>query len=423
MRTTKRIAHIAGLLIMSLGLGAPASAQEPTYRVVVTLKATEPSAIAESQRRAAGSLDRGLGQVTRFYSSIPAFAAVVTRQGWSALSRQPEVASISLDEAGEAESIRSNGNSAAHALSIDRHGLSGKGITIALIDTGVDTGHRDLSGVVVDEACFCMDAEGNPCCPDGTSTQMGKGSAQDDNGHGTHLAGIIAGHGKTQGLAPKARIVSIKIASATASTSVWAMLAALDWIATTRTDVQVVNMSMATAATYAGTCDTASPVTSSLAAVGRTLRGRGVVMVAAAGNSGLTNRMSAPACLSDFVSVGAVYSESGETDRFEGCSDVRAEADQVACFSNSSSGLSLLAPGTGILSAGLRGGQAKGSGTSQAAAVVSGAAALLLERTHSGSKVEDALRTSGSVVTDQRNGRRTPRVDTGLALASLGEGQ
>jgi subtilisin family serine protease len=416
---TTTLTTAAALLILSLG--TPVIAQDTTYRVVVALKASTEAEIASAQRRASKVLGAGLGRVSQTYSTIPAFAAVVTREGWTTLGAQPDVESISLDEAAEIESIRAKTTSPARALSIDKMGLSGKGVTIALVDTGVDTTHRDLSGVVIDEACFCLDASGAPCCPDGSSMQVGTGSAQDDNGHGTHLAGIIAGHGKTKGLAPKAHIVSIKIASSTGSTSVWSMLAALDWLATSRPNVQVVNMSLGTTATYTGACDTTSSVTSSLAAAGQTLTNRGVLLVAAAGNSGLTDKMSAPACISGFLSVGAVYSQAEQTESSNGCIDQKTAADHVACFSNSSSALALLAPGASIVSTSLHGGQAIGSGTSQAAAVVSGAAALLMERAGgAGAQVDAALRGNGVFITDNRNGRVTPRIDTSRAAAALG---
>ena len=145
----------------------------------------------------------------------------------------------------------------------------------------------------------------------------------------------------------------------------------------------------------------------------------GATIVAAAGNEGQTDRMTAPACVTGFLSVGAVHAEKASVSA-NGCTDLKTTADRVACFSNSSTRLDLLAPGAGIVSAGLHGVTENRSGTSQAAAVVSGAVALLLEGAPgSGSRVNSALFASGAAITDSRNGRVTPRIDTRAALTAL----
>ena len=305
----------------------------------------------------------------------------------------------------------------ARSIDVQKMGLTGQGVTVAIIDTGIDSTHPDLQGAVIDEACFSADAS----CPNGTSQQFGAGAAKDDNGHGTHIAGIIAGRGKTapEGLAPNVKIVAIKIANAAGATSTQAMLAALHFIAKSHPEVRVVNMSLGTDASYTGVCDTASPITAALARAGKALRDRGVVIVAAAGNEGLTDKISAPACVTGFLSVGAVYSEKGSISA-NGCTDLKTAADRVACFSNSSANLDILAPGAGIVSADMGGGKANRSGTSQAAAVVSGAVALLLEGAPgASSRIDAALLGTGASITDSRNGRVTPRIDTRAALTSL----
>jgi len=168
-----------------------------------------------------------------------------------------------------------------------------------------------------------------------------------------------------------------------------------------------------------GVCDAASPITVALAKAGQTLRSRGVVIVAAAGNEGLTDRISAPACVSGFLSVGAVYTEKGAISA-NGCTDLKTAADRVACFSNSTTNLDILAPGAGIVAADLGGGKANRSGTSQAAAVVTGAIALLIEGApNQANRIGAALVGSGAAVTDGRNGRLTPRIDTRAALTAL----
>ena len=287
-------------------------------------------------------------------------------------------------------------NSAARSVEVQKMGLTGQGVIVAIIDTGIDASHPDLAGAVIDEACFTA----NRGCPNGASQQFGEGSARDDNGHGTHVAGVIAGRGKTapEGLAPNTRIVAVKIAAADGSTSTQAMIAALRWLAKSHPEVQVINMSLGTTATYSGVCDSASPITSALRQAGDAARSQGAVIVAAAGNEGQTDRMSAPACVTGFLSVGAVHAEKGSISA-NGCTDLKTAADRVACFSNSSSSLDILAPGAGIVSADLGGGKTNRSGTSQAAAVVSGAVALLLEGAPgTGSRIDAALFASGAAI-------------------------
>lgn len=320
-----------------------------------------------------------------------------------------------FDQAASIQSIQVN--SAARSVEVQKMGLSGRGVTVAIIDTGIDATHADLMGAVVDEACFTA----NRGCPNGASQQFGAGAARDDNGHGTHVAGIIAGRGKTapEGLAPNAKLIAIKVAAADGSTSTQAMIAALRWLAKSHPEVAVVNMSLGTTATYAGACDAASPITAALLQAGQAVRGNGAVIVAAAGNEGRTDRMTAPACVTGFLSVGAVHAEKGSVSA-NGCTDLKTTTDRVACFSNSSTRLDLLAPGAGIVAAGLGGGKANRSGTSQAAAVVSGAVALLLEGAPGpGSRIDAALFATGAAITDDRNGRVTPRIDTRAALTAL----
>lgn len=144
-----------------------------------------------------------------------------------------------------------------------------------------------------------------------------------------------------------------------------------------------------------------------LADVIEQLRARGTLLFAAAGNSGRLDEMSAPACVAPTVAVGAV--------------DV---SDAVARFSNTSSGLDLLAPGVDIVSDGLGGHTEVMSGTSMASPHAAGAAALLLSARPglSPADVERILRSTGVAVLDTRTRRSTPRVDVFAALHEAARG-
>jgi subtilisin family serine protease len=252
---------------------------------------------------------------------------------------------------------------------------------------------------------------------------VGAGSARDDNGHGTHLAGIIAGRGHlaAPGMAPDASLVAVKVANAQGVTSTSAMIAGIDWVLTSRPDARIVNMSLETSSNYPAGCEASSSIAASFASGVRRLRAQGGLLLAAAGNAGIKDRLATPACVTGAVSVGAVYSHAVGAQTALGCSDATTAADQVACFSNGGAGLALLAPGTGVVSLLNGGGLGVGSGTSQATAVASGAAALLLEAapTATMDRIESALRSSGTPVRDARTGRTTPRLDARAALAAI----
>jgi subtilisin family serine protease len=114
---------------------------------------------------------------------------------------------------------------------------TGAGVRIGIVDTGIDLGHEDLAGKIVDSAS-CVGANGDPAkC---------SGSAQDDQGHGTHVAGIAAAHkdnGKgIAGVAPDAELVVAKVLSATGTGSGEDVTAGIKWVVDH--GARVVNLSL-----------------------------------------------------------------------------------------------------------------------------------------------------------------------------------
>jgi serine protease AprX len=244
-------------------------------------------------------------------------------------------------------------------------GADGRGVDVALVDTGVAR-VPVLAGAVVDGADLTSDATG-----------------RDGFGHGTHLAGIITGGA---GLAPGARVVSVKVADRNGATDLRTVVAGIDWVVRNRTtggrNIRVLNLSLGTDGLPAGAADPLA------AAVERAWQA-GIVVVVAAGNDG----------------AGAAGLDRPATDPFVvavGASDSRGTAgradDVVASFSSRGDAHrapDVVAPGTSVVSARAPGSAAdhaapaarlgvdgfRGSGTSQAAAVVSAAAALVLSRT------------------------------------------
>ncbi len=355
---------------------------------------------------------------TAQWDAVFAVAGEATRRGVQRLQVDPDVLRLGLDRGGRGAGDRDL--ALIRADVVQSAGVTGKGVNVAVLDSGVDEAHPDLAGSLVTEHCFAPPSG----CPNGTAEQDGSGSARDDHGHGTNVAGIVTsdGHAAPIGVAPASGLVAVRVLDAQnrfQSTS--QIVSALNWIATTRPDVRVINISLGTDKRYFGRCDDTDAGTLALASAVNVLRTRGTLSFAASLNSGWADSMTAPACLSDVVSVGAVYSSDVGPSSVLGCHDATTAPDRVACFSNSSSQLDLLGPGVAVASTGRGGGTSVFTGTSQASPFAAGAAALLLEvsPTLPPSALEALLESTGKPVADPRNGLIRPRIDVATALDTL----
>lgn len=395
------------------------------------------SAIEDRQGQVLGALAPSEVEVRHRYQTVPGLAARVTAAGLRALEEHPDVAWVAADLIG----------TGALDLSVPRIGadrvqaryVGGRGVVVAVIDSGVERDHPDLAEALIHEECFCRGTCGTvggagckpDCCPDGSARASGPGSAAAGHPHGTHVAGIVLSRGAVAsvGVAPDADLVAIRVLDENNAGVVSDWLAALDWIAAARPDVRVVNMSLASLLVFAGDCAngcaaqcrpeqgcdprTVCGINQMLADVVARLRQRGTVVVAASGNNSNANAMSTPGCVPGVVSVGALDPD-----------------ERVAFFSNASTELDLLAPGVDIISSGLNGGlslfcstigeQRVCGGTSMAAPHVAGTATLLAAAVPgaSAARIEAAMIETGIPVRDGRNQRVYPRLD---ARAAFGE--
>ena len=360
--------------------------------------------------------------ITARWRHIPAVAGEIDRADLARIAVNPAVLRVDVDSPGSgslAESVPLIGADAVHLA-----GYTGKGITVAVLDTGITASHPDVAGAIVDEQCFCQNGDGTGCCPNGQRTQSGRGAAADDHGHGTNVTGIIASRGlvSSVGVAPGVSIVAVKVMDRNNRfTATSQVISGLDWIIDRHPEVRVINMSLGTSSLFSSYCDSTTAYAIAFADAIRTLRNRGTLVFVSTGNDASTTSMEAPACVQNATSVGAVYVATLGDFSFGSCSTSTATVDQVACFSNSNDTLDLLGPGARITSDGIGGGTSTFAGTSQASPHCAGSAAVLfaIKPSATPDEIESLLERTGKPVIDSRNGVTTSRVNLLGAASEL----
>jgi subtilisin family serine protease len=309
-------------------------------------------------------------------------------------------------------------------------GFDGSGATVAVLDTGVDGVHPDLAASIVDEHCFCDDGAPGPfgCCPPDFQfdEEDGPGSAQDDHGHGTRVASVVSSDGVYADLggAPQAGIVAVKVLNASGTGYLSDIVMGINWVRTNHPGIEVLNLSLGFGL-YAGDCDDVEDgnVDFVKPAIDLIQQEAGTLVVAGSGNNRSGTHMIAPACLSDVISVGAVWDADVGSRSFFGCTESTAP-DKITCWSNGNASTDIVAPGA-LITASQRSGTATSvAGTSYATPMVSACAALLAHEDPSASlaQLEAALETiTGAPLVDAKNGLSYPRLDCVAAYHALPE--
>ncbi|MBW3668242.1 MAG: S8 family serine peptidase [Actinobacteria bacterium] len=325
------------------------------------------------------------GTVTEDLPIIDGFSAVVPEKGIARLQATPGVITVRRDGVVKMEAQMGQDSGVASAVYSDStraskvwaQGIDGKDVNVALIDTGVNmTG--DLAGQVLHTVDFTPEQDN-----------------QDNYGHGTFVAGLIAGkgtasNGGVKGVAPGSKIVSVKIAGRDGMTDVTKLLAGIQWVVTHKEvfGIRVLNLSL-------GTTSTQSYLVDPLNFAVQRAWSSGLVVVVAAGNRGhAPGTIMKPADDPLVITVGA---SDDKTTVAHGDDTVPSFSSVGPTAADKLPKPDVVAPGKSVIStrsvgstveanfpnASIGDTYAKGSGTSFSSAVVAGAAALMIQKDYS----------------------------------------
>ncbi|MFE9046264.1 S8 family serine peptidase [Streptomyces sp. NPDC007818] len=257
-------------------------------------------------------------------------------------------------------------------------GLTGKGVKVAVLDTGADLDHPDLKDRVVATKSFIAGQE-----------------VTDRNGHGTHVASTVGGSGaasdgEEKGVAPGAELAVGKVLSDEGSGSDSEIIAGMEWAAKD-IDAKIVSMSLGSAYSTDGTDPMAQAVNNLTAETG-------ALFVIAAGNQGASGTIGSPGSADSALTIGAV--DNADTAAYFTSKGPRV-GDNALKPDLSAPGVNILAARSQYISEG-EGSYWSISGTSMATPHVSGVAALLAEQhpDWGPQQLKDALMSTSKTLTD-----------------------
>jgi serine protease AprX len=371
------------------------SLTDATARVIVQKDAATDHGPERAVRRLGGEVGRDL-------SIVNGFSAIVPTDSIPALAATPGVRVVSLDRRMQPQGTTSSGSKSVYAKVVGSeamavHGYTGSGVTVALIDTGVSE-VADLAGRIVPVRDDITGAVA-PC-----QNLSGEAGCQDSFGHGTFIAGLIAGNGASsggrwKGAAPGAKVLSVKIAGRDGSADVSNVISAIQWVVSfkDRYGIRVLNLSLGTDSTQSYRVDPLNYAVERawdagiVVVVSASNRGPGAGSIAKPGDDplvvtvGATDDMGTPGRGDDQVPD---FTSRGPT-----AADGLAKPDVTAPGAHV---VSLRAPGSEIdtrFPNYVDGAYRQGSGTSMAAGVVSGVVATMVQAnpTVSPNRVKHAL--------------------------------
>lgn len=392
MRALVLAVGVAVSLFAALLFAQSSAARERSVRVVVmgdrSVKDSEGAV-----RAAGGSVEHVLRIVNGVVARVPAgsLASLEGAHGVRgvALDRrfstrsddlpeaEPDTTDALSPEAGPDDDVGLSLAELRHTIGANSLDSTGSGVDIALIDSGISpvAGLAD-AGKVVNGADFSKDYSHHEL------------RNLDAYGHGTHLAGIIAGHDEASGftgVAPGSRLINVKVAEAEGTTSLIQLMLAIDWVVRNRT-ANGMNIRVLTLAV--GDDNRHGYLREPLAWAVEQAWSAGIVVVTAAGNDGNAHRgLNLPAADPYVIAVGGVDGKGTADPADDEIADWSSRGNRVRDPDFAAPGeaiVSLRVPGSFLderyPAARVGNGRFRGSGTSQAAAVASGAVALLLAR-------------------------------------------
>ncbi len=386
-------AAVALVLTASAGLARANGPHEPNgkvpgqYIIVLKDRAGDSGAVASEMAAA-----HGLGLLHVYGHALKGFAAVVPEGKLDQIKRDARVAFVSEDRLVSATGKPGSGGTTqppqAVPTGINRiealaNPNKGAGVGVAVLDTGIDLTHPDLAANII---------AGKNCL----STRK---NANDDNGHGSHVAGTIAALNNgigVVGVAPQAKLAAVKVLNSQGSGTWSSIICGLDWVKANAAalNLKVVNMSLSGGGSSDGNCGLTNG--DALHQAICRVRDAGVTIVVAAGNSGASAAAEVPAAYDDAViTVSALADSDGQAGGLGAATSYGAD-DTFASFSNYGPVVDLGAPGVSIRSTWKGGSYATISGTSMASPHVAGAAALYIASQPGSvwSQVRDALRAA-----------------------------
>ncbi len=335
------------------------------------IKAKQAQLLGRLQRRASVGITGTEGadaSVDHQLENVPIITARIGKRALAYLSSSPDVQSIYFSKPYQLALSTTVG-----VLNVDDvwgelvngTNLTGAGQSVCVLDTGVDPNHPDLAANVVNQKCYC--SLGGGCCQGLNMSD----NATDDNGHGTHVASIIAANGNVTGVAKGASLVVVKVCNSVGSCDLADIATGFDYCINQSAayNISAISMSISDGGAYATQAECPTSLDAAISASANA----NLLVSVASGNEASTTGIGYPSCSPNATSVGATVHDG----------------TSIASYTNKGPLLDIVAPGSSVVAARAgsicsggcvcSGSTQTCSGTSMATPHIAGIAALLAQ--------------------------------------------